>query len=140
MSTRMSRNSRTLAAMVPIVTAVMVGGLVTAGPASSAAPAVGTVSFSGKVTCKTQFPNPNTSVPKQVSLESDEDDASGPANSPANRRATFGPIDLDVPLDSTFDLTVTVTCKASGKQPQEFTRTIQQADLTEGDQVKLNIK
>jgi len=136
MHTRMSRKSRTLAALAPIVTAVMVGGLVTASPASSA-PEVGTVSFIGKVPCKNQFPN-STSVPTQVSLDSGEDDASSPTLNKVNRRATFGPVDLDVPLDAQFDLTVTVTCKAPGKAAKDFTRTISENNLTEEQKVKLN--
>ncbi|TVZ87511.1 hypothetical protein FB157_116165 [Streptomyces sp. BK340] len=139
MSTRMSRRNRTLAAMAPIVTAVLAGGLLTASPAS-AAPPVGQVSFSGKVTCKSAFPAPNNSVPTRVSLDSGEDDAQGPTNNPADRRATFGPISLDAPLDSSFSLTVDVTCKAPGKKPQTFSRTISQDNLTEGDSVPLNIK
>lgn len=145
MSTRTSRmsrisgRSRTLTTMAPIVAAVLAGGLLTAGQAS-AAPPVGTVSFSGKVTCKNAFPAPNNSVPTRVSLDSDEDDGSGPTNNPANRRATFGPISLDTPLDSQFNLSVEVTCKAPGKQPQTFNRTIALDNLTEGDTVPLNIK
>ncbi|GHB41732.1 hypothetical protein GCM10010347_09310 [Streptomyces cirratus] len=139
MSTRVFRRNRTLTAMAPMVTAVLAGGLLMAAPAS-AAPPVGTVSFSGKVTCKSAFPAPNNSVPTRVSLDSDEDDASGPTNNPTNRRATFGPISLDVPLDSKFSLTVDVTCKAPGKKAQQFTRTIAQDSLTEGDTVPLNIK
>lgn len=145
MSTRTSRmsrtssRSRTLTAMAPIVAAVLAGGLLTAGQAS-AAPPVGTVSFSGKVTCKNAFPAPNDSVPTRVSLDSDEDDGSGPTNNPANRRATFGPISLDAPLDSPFSLTADVTCKAPGKKAQTFNRTISLDNLTEGDTVALNIK
>ncbi|MFK0151136.1 hypothetical protein ACIQVL_25825 [Streptomyces sp. NPDC090499] len=139
MPTRMSRRNRTLAAITPIVTVVLTGGLLTAHPAS-AAPPVGTVSFNGKVTCKNAFPAPNNSVPTRVSLDSGEDDASGPTNNPTNRRATFGPISLDAPLDSSFALTVDVTCKAPGKRAQTFTRAITQDNLTEGDTAALNIK
>jgi len=139
MPTRISRRNRTLAAMAPIVTAVLAGALLTAPPAS-AAPPVGTVSFTGKVTCKNAFPAPNNSVPTRVSLDSGEDDALGPTNNPTNRRATFGPISLDAPLDSSFALTVDVTCKAPGKKAQTFTRTITEDNLTEGDTVSLNVK
>ncbi|MEV6733764.1 MULTISPECIES: hypothetical protein [unclassified Streptomyces] len=125
--------------MAPIVAAALVGGLLTAGQAS-AAPPVGTVSFSGKVTCKNAFPAPSNSVPTRVSLDSDEDDASGPTNNPTDRRATFGPISLDAPLDSQFSLAVDVTCKAPGKKAQTFSRTIPLDNLTEGDTVPLNIK
>ncbi|MFJ6485325.1 MULTISPECIES: hypothetical protein [unclassified Streptomyces] len=136
---RISSRSRTCATMAPIFAAVLAGSLLTAGQAS-AAPPVGTVSFSGKVTCKNAFPAPNNSVPTRVSLDSDEDDGSGPTNNPVNRRATFGPISLDTPLDAPFSLTAEVTCKAPGKQPQTFTRTISLDSLTEGDTVALNIK
>ncbi|MFD5326089.1 hypothetical protein [Streptomyces sp. NPDC127092] len=134
MSMRTSRIST-----ASVLTAVLVGGLLAAGPAS-AAPPVGAVSFKGKVTCKNAFPAPNESVPTRVSLDSDEDDASGPTNNPVNRRATFGPITLDVPLDSPFSLTVEVTCKAPGKKAQTFERAIPLDSLTEGDEVPLNIR
>ncbi|WP_328790256.1 MULTISPECIES: hypothetical protein [unclassified Streptomyces] len=141
-TSRMSRTSgrsRALTAVAPIVAAVLAGGLLTAGQAS-AAPLVGTVNFSGKVTCKNAFPAPNNSVPTRVTLDSDEDDGSGPTNNPVNRRATFGPISLDAPLDSPFNLTADVTCKAPGKQPQTFSRTIAVDSVSEGDTVPLNIK
>ncbi len=136
---RISGRSRTLTAMAPIVAAVLAGGLLTAGQAS-AAPPVGTVNFNGKVTCKNAFPAPNNSVPTRVSLDSDEDDGSGPTNNPVNRRASFGPISIDTPLDSPFDLSIEVTCKAPGKAAQTFTRTVKLDSLTEGDTVPLNIK
>ncbi|MFF6775750.1 hypothetical protein ACFY8W_19575 [Streptomyces sp. NPDC012637] len=134
MSMRTSRIS-----MASVLTAVLVGGLLAAGPAS-AAPPVGSVSFKGKVTCKTAFPTPNTSVPTRVSLDSGEDDASGRTNNPTDRRATYGPLTLDVPLDSPFSLTVEVTCKAPGKKAQTFERAVPYDNLTEGDEVSLNIK
>jgi hypothetical protein len=138
MSTRMFRRHRNVAALAPIATAVMVAGLVTAAPASSA-PDTGTVAYSGTVTCAKAFPN-SKSVPQKVFLDSDEDDTAGATKSVVNRRATYGPLSLEAPLDSQFTLTVTVTCKAPKVQSQTFTRNISQTDLVENEQVKLNIK
>jgi hypothetical protein len=138
MSARMSRRSRALATVTSMATAVLVGGLLTAAPASSATE-TGPVTYSGTVTCSKAFPN-TKSVPKSVTLDSDEDDVTGAAKSVEGRRAKYGPLELEVPLDSQFNLTVTVSCKEPRKKAQNFTRTIPQTDLTENEAVKLNIK
>ncbi|MET7650005.1 MULTISPECIES: hypothetical protein [unclassified Streptomyces] len=138
MSTRKSSVSRTFATMTPLVAAVLIGGVLTAGPASAID--TGTVIYSGTVTCDKEFPAPSKSVPKTVKLDSDEDDATVNVHDLEGRRATYGPVGVQSPLDSKFDLKVTVSCKAPKKKAVTFTRTIPLTDLTENEEVTLNIK
>lgn len=137
MSTRTFRGPRKIAILIPIATAALVGGLVTAAPAWAVD--TGEVTYSGTVTCEEEFGS--KSVAKNVKLSSGEDDASGPTKEEPNKRPTYGPLKLVVPLDSSFNLKVTVSCKAPKKKMVEFTRVIAQKDLTEDDPpLSLNIK
>ncbi|MDG5808160.1 hypothetical protein P9869_37050 [Streptomyces ossamyceticus] len=138
MFTRTSHGTRALTTAIPLVTAALVAGLVTAGPASAVD--TGPVTYKGTVTCAKRFPAPNTSTPTKVKLDSDEDDAEVGVTSVEGRRATYKIKDLEVPLDSKFDLEVTITCKAPKKAAQTVTWTIAQADLTENQTVTLNLK
>ncbi|MEU1183460.1 hypothetical protein ABZ464_38660 [Streptomyces sp. NPDC005820] len=134
----MSTRKSTLATMIPLVTAALVGGVLTAGPASAVD--TGPVTYNGTVTCAKAFPAPSASVPRTVTLDSDEDDATVNVTGVDGRRARYEIKDLEVPLDSAFNLAVTVSCKAPGKAAQNFTRTIPQTDLVENQKVKLNIR
>lgn len=138
MFTRKSHGTRALTTAIPLVTAALVGGLVTAGPASAVD--TGPVTYKGTVTCDKKFPAPNTSAPTKVKLDSDEDDAEVGVTSVQGRRAKYKIEDLEVPLDSKFNLEVTITCKAPKKAAVTFTRTIPQADLTENQTVTLNLR
>ncbi|MFJ1805230.1 MULTISPECIES: hypothetical protein [unclassified Streptomyces] len=138
MSTRTFRGSRTIATMIPVATAVLVGGLLTATPA--AAVDTGPVNYFGTVTCAKKFPAPSTSVPQKVKLDTDEDDATATVTAKEGRRGSYKIPELESPLDSKFNLEVTVTCKAPGKAAVTFTRTIPLTDLVEDQDVKLNIK
>lgn len=138
MFTRKSHGTRALTTAVPLVTAALVAGLVTAGPASAVD--TGPVTFKGTVTCDKKFPAPETSAPTKVKLDSDEDDAEVGVTSTQGRRAKYKIEDLEVPLDSKFNLEVTITCKPPKKAAVTFTRTMPQADLTENQTVTLNLK
>ncbi|MEW2045841.1 hypothetical protein [Streptomyces sp. NPDC005476] len=136
MSTRTFRGSRTVATMIPIATAVLVGGLLTATPASAVD--TGEVTYKGTVNCGDAFPTAK-SVARHVTLSSSEDSADGATTLKPNKRPTYGPLTLEVPLDTSFKLTVTVECKAPKVKAKEFTQKIQQNDLTEDEAVTLNI-
>ncbi|MDO0929433.1 hypothetical protein QQY24_29975 [Streptomyces sp. TG1A-8] len=138
MFTRTFRRFRALTAGIPLVTAALVGGVLTAGPASAVD--TGEVTYKGTVTCDKAFPAPNKSVPQRVALDSDEDDAAVKVTGVEGRRARYEITKLEVPLDSNFNLAVTVTCKPPRTQAQVFTKSLPQADLTENQTIRLNIK
>ncbi|MFK0254097.1 hypothetical protein [Streptomyces sp. NPDC090445] len=135
---RMFRRSNSLVA----VAALAIGSLMVAGPARSA-PAVemGTVSYTGKVSCEFRYPTPAKSVPVKVKLSSGGGrTAEDVVDNDGLRTADYGPVDLNAPLDSKFQLRVTVTCKAPGKAATTFNRQFGQNDLTDEQPVTLDIK
>ncbi|MEV5875697.1 hypothetical protein AB0L75_15980 [Streptomyces sp. NPDC052101] len=135
-TSRAFHRSRTLA----VFAAATAGGLLFAGPARSA-PAVdtGTVHYSGQVSCASKFPN---AVPTKVTLKvpavgksvSDDNlDNNGQVTAP------YGPVDLTVPVDTRFSLRSTVTCTVPGGKSHQFNTKITEPDLSDDDDVTLNI-
>jgi hypothetical protein len=111
----------------------------------AAAVELGTVTYSGTVSCEAKYPAPDTSVPIKVVL------SNGPKKAPRTvtdtvdnegaRTADYGPVDLVVPADSKFQLRIAVTCKAPGKAAKKpFNRQVAQTDLTDEQEVTLDIK
>ncbi|MGW2492155.1 hypothetical protein ACWCV9_33765 [Streptomyces sp. NPDC001606] len=142
MSTRMSRRSRALATTIPLVTAALVGGLVTAAPATAVDVDTGSLNFAGTVTCakatelKDKLKDPSKAVPTSVKLDSGMDEATDStlAKDPKDQqqhRARYDIKNLEVPLDSAFTMTATVTCKAPKQSAVEFNREFPLNNLTE---------
>jgi hypothetical protein len=139
MSTRTPRKSHTLTAAAPILAAVLTGGLLTAHPAWSVEPRVGPVKYFGTVTCKQAFPH-SKFVPTRVRLDSGVDDVTVRTIQRVNRRARYGPVELDVPLHRKFHLTVQVTCKEHRKATKQFTRVFSQKNLVMNQVIRLDIR
>lgn len=142
-SSRMPARSRAFA----ILAAGSIGGsLMVVGTAPpAAAQELGTVTYSGTVSCEAQYPAPDKSLPIKVVL------SNGPKKAPRTatdkvehegaRTADYGPVDLLVPTDSKFQLRIAVTCKAPGKKEKKpFNRQVEQTDLTDEQDVTLDIK
>ncbi|MFD9430601.1 hypothetical protein [Streptomyces sp. NPDC060002] len=139
----MSAKSRASAALA----AASIGGsllVVGTAPPTVAAVELGTVTYSGTVSCDARYPAPATSVPVKVTL------TNGPKKTPRTasdtvendgaRAGDYGPTDLVVPLDSKFQLRVTVSCKPAGQNVKTFNRQIEQTDLTDEQVITLDIK
>ncbi|GAA3298497.1 hypothetical protein GCM10020295_34180 [Streptomyces cinereospinus] len=135
---RMSPRSRAFA----VLAAAAIGSpLLLAAPAQSVE--MGTVTYSGKVSCETRFPAPSKAVPTQVALSSGaaaDRKATDMVDNDGLRTADYGPVDIVVPLDSTFQLRVAVTCKAPGKKAGVFNRQVEQKALTDEDALKVDLK
>ncbi|MGW0770856.1 hypothetical protein [Streptomyces sp. NPDC002676] len=136
-SARISRRSRTLAAVAVAAT----GGLLFAGPLPSAqAVDVGTVTYSGNVSCEGRYPAPNLSVPTKVTLSGGQGSISDGVDNNGARTAPYGPVDVKVPLDANFQLRVVVTCKVPGHQVNKFNRSITQSGLDDEQEITLNLQ
>ncbi|WP_030346603.1 hypothetical protein [Streptomyces sp. NRRL S-1022] len=133
-----SRRYRTLA--VGAVAAA--GGLLFAGPAHSAGLGhptglePGTVTYSGSVSCAGKFPN---TVPTRVTLQALGSSVSDEVDSQSQPNAPYGPVDLVVPVNANFKLAITVTCTVPGGKSRQFHLKINQHDLSDDDDIRLNL-